>query len=154
MLNETEYIETWMFYLSACKTLLKFGLEDFNAKHESRCCLVWPFPELISFPWVPGLGSDVHWNLLHIQSNVNWRETTSGVWSGCVYHTLEVGQSACLCLLVTPQVIKWMLFVQGTCHLWWFSLLNVPLGKDEDGRNKLKNAFICGLTILSGFCKF
>lgn len=36
-----------------------------------------------------------------------------------MYHTLEVGQSACLCVLVTAEAIKRMMFVlhQGTLHL-------------------------------------
>lgn len=37
------------------------------------------------------------------------------MWSGCVYHTLEVGQSSCLCVLVTPQAIK--LMFHCTLHL-------------------------------------
>lgn len=145
-----------MFYLSACKTLLKLGLRDFNAKHESLSCLVWPFPELISFPWVPGLGCDVHWNLPHIQSNVHCGETTSGVWSGCVYHTLEVGQSACLCLLVTPQAIKWMMFVlhQDTralviCDGFHYTVSH--WAKMRMVEISLKNAFICRQTIVVEF---
>lgn len=55
-------------------------------------------------------GSDLHWSLHHIRSKVNCTETTSGVLFGCVYHTLEVGQSSCLCLFVTPQAIKLMFY--------------------------------------------
>lgn len=97
---------------------------------------------------LPGLGSDLHWNLLHIQSNVNCRETTSGVWSGCVYHTLEVGQSTCLCVLVTPQAIKWMMFVLHQCTLYLPVCDGVHSKTVDIG---WKNAFIWGLTIAVDF---
>lgn len=85
---------------------------------ESPCRLVQLFPERISFPRVPELGPDVHWIFaLYIRCDVNCRKTTSGVWSGCAYRTLDVGQPThCLCGLVTPpQTIKRMTFALHHC---------------------------------------
>lgn len=68
---------------------------------------------------MPGLKCDLRWNLLHISSNVNCKETTSGVWSGCVYHTLEVGQfsmRACVCVHWWPRQIKRIFFYT---LVWW-----------------------------------
>lgn len=78
------YTEIWMLYLSPCKAHWRFESWRFDAKHESPCFLGWLLPEVISFPWVPGLRSDVPWISLRMQSNVNCRETTSGAWSGYV----------------------------------------------------------------------
>lgn len=71
-----------------------------------------------SFPWMPGLRSDVRWIPLHMHSNVNCRERTSGVWSGCVCLSLEVGQSRCACLLVTPQAIDVCVALASSTSLW------------------------------------
>lgn len=67
-----------------------------NAKHESPRRLAWPPPQLISVFWKSRFGPGRPGTMLHqVQSNVDSKETSVRVRSGCVWVCASVPLWAC-----------------------------------------------------------
>lgn len=108
-----------------------------NVSHPAACS--GPYQNSSVFPGCLGLDAMFTWTCM--QSNVNCRETTSGVWSGCVYHTLEAGQSACVCVCwwqQRPLKECFFLLYQRTLHLPISDDIHSSSDCANNGRHRFK----------------
>ncbi len=145
---EVDWIHRDLDVLLECmQSSLKVGVLKIlmpNVSHPTAW--FWPSQELISFPWVPGLGSDVHWNLLCMRSNVN--HIWSGVWL-CVSHFGGLPVYLSVCVLVTPQAIKRMMLWTRALCIYWSEMVFTLRWPTAQRRRQQTSAerIICGPTI-------